>query len=434
MKLTIKNIGKIKEANIELNGLTVIAGENDTGKSTVGKLMFSIVKIANTYKSIYNDNIESALSDILMEIATKLLFSKPEKNKKINELDSHILELSKGIRFNIRDNEVKNIANDFMEYINSDNDSEFFKNNKEFLFRKKKELDIILQERNNKEELIITLQQFLNRIFNKNINNSVYTDAIGSFQLDDLISFEVKENIINLKNFNENIDKSIFSDSTFIDNPLILDVFEISGYKNLNKYFFTEPNFDLFSKIKKEKEEDNLFNTKENNIKEILSKIELILKGLLYFDKSGNLKYKVNKNSKELNISDIASGSKAFTLLKLLIQNDFICDKNHLLILDEPENHLHPEWQIKYAEILVFLIKNYGLNVIITSHSPYFIQGLAYYSRKIKLSPDKANFYLSEKDKQYENFSNIKKIKNLDEIFIKFSNPLEEIYGDSLED
>ncbi|MBA5249383.1 MAG: ABC transporter ATP-binding protein, partial [Gammaproteobacteria bacterium] len=44
MKLTIKNIGTIKEAEIELSGLTVIAGENDSGKSTVGKLMFSIVK------------------------------------------------------------------------------------------------------------------------------------------------------------------------------------------------------------------------------------------------------------------------------------------------------------------------------------------------------------------------------------------------------
>jgi predicted ATPase len=44
MKLTIKNIGVIKEADIELSGLTVIAGENDSGKSTVGKLMFSITK------------------------------------------------------------------------------------------------------------------------------------------------------------------------------------------------------------------------------------------------------------------------------------------------------------------------------------------------------------------------------------------------------
>ena len=32
MKLFIKNIGKIKDAAIEINGITAIAGENNTGK------------------------------------------------------------------------------------------------------------------------------------------------------------------------------------------------------------------------------------------------------------------------------------------------------------------------------------------------------------------------------------------------------------------
>ena len=47
MKLTINNFNMIKQAEIELNGLTVIAGANDTGKSTIGKLLFSIVKSYN---------------------------------------------------------------------------------------------------------------------------------------------------------------------------------------------------------------------------------------------------------------------------------------------------------------------------------------------------------------------------------------------------
>ncbi|HIC78966.1 MAG TPA: ABC transporter ATP-binding protein, partial [Sulfurovum sp.] len=44
MELQLKNIGMIKEANVKLDGLTVIAGENDTGKSTVGKALYSILK------------------------------------------------------------------------------------------------------------------------------------------------------------------------------------------------------------------------------------------------------------------------------------------------------------------------------------------------------------------------------------------------------
>lgn len=35
MKLRLQNILKIGSADIELGGLTVITGENDTGKSTI---------------------------------------------------------------------------------------------------------------------------------------------------------------------------------------------------------------------------------------------------------------------------------------------------------------------------------------------------------------------------------------------------------------
>lgn len=44
MKLKVHNFAKIKEANIKLNGITVIAGENNTGKSTIGKILFSMFK------------------------------------------------------------------------------------------------------------------------------------------------------------------------------------------------------------------------------------------------------------------------------------------------------------------------------------------------------------------------------------------------------
>lgn len=44
MKLSIQNIGVVKEANINIDGLTVICRENDTGKSTIGKTLFALVK------------------------------------------------------------------------------------------------------------------------------------------------------------------------------------------------------------------------------------------------------------------------------------------------------------------------------------------------------------------------------------------------------
>lgn len=44
MRLKIENFAKIKNADIAINGITVIAGENNTGKSTVGKIIFSLYK------------------------------------------------------------------------------------------------------------------------------------------------------------------------------------------------------------------------------------------------------------------------------------------------------------------------------------------------------------------------------------------------------
>ena len=42
MRLTLENIAKVRKADVEINGITVIAGENNTGKSTVGKALYSV--------------------------------------------------------------------------------------------------------------------------------------------------------------------------------------------------------------------------------------------------------------------------------------------------------------------------------------------------------------------------------------------------------
>ena len=65
MKLKIENIGKIREAEIHLNGITVIGGINDTGKSTVAKSLFALCyAFHNTGDAIHNERIASIVSAI----------------------------------------------------------------------------------------------------------------------------------------------------------------------------------------------------------------------------------------------------------------------------------------------------------------------------------------------------------------------------------
>ena len=44
MKLSIRNLNIVRQADITVNGLAVIAGENGTGKSTIGKTLFATLK------------------------------------------------------------------------------------------------------------------------------------------------------------------------------------------------------------------------------------------------------------------------------------------------------------------------------------------------------------------------------------------------------
>lgn len=42
MRLRVKNVGILGDSEIEIAGITVVAGENNTGKSTFGKALYSV--------------------------------------------------------------------------------------------------------------------------------------------------------------------------------------------------------------------------------------------------------------------------------------------------------------------------------------------------------------------------------------------------------
>jgi predicted ATPase len=71
VQLKLKNIGMIKEADIALDGLTVIAGENDTGKSTVGKALYLACidnnkKYSSIVDAIFANNLHISNGQILL--------------------------------------------------------------------------------------------------------------------------------------------------------------------------------------------------------------------------------------------------------------------------------------------------------------------------------------------------------------------------------
>ena len=78
MRLIIENIGNVGQAEIEIKGITVIAGQNGTGKSTISRSLFSIFsanydvfnKISKDRINSINDILSNYLSDIEVKLET----------------------------------------------------------------------------------------------------------------------------------------------------------------------------------------------------------------------------------------------------------------------------------------------------------------------------------------------------------------------------
>lgn len=98
-------------------------------------------------------------------------------------------------------------------------------------------------------------------------------------------------------------------------------------------------------------------------------------------------------------------------------------EENGTVILDEPEIHLHPAWQLQFAELIVLLSKEFGVNVLLNTHSPYFLRAIQVYSAKYEMA-DKCKYYMSKlvDDKKASIFD---VSDDVDKIFEKLAQPLQ---------
>ncbi|SFS97695.1 AAA ATPase domain-containing protein [Porphyromonadaceae bacterium NLAE-zl-C104] len=145
------------------------------------------------------------------------------------------------------------------------------------------------------------------------------------------------------------------------------------------------------------------------------------------FDKRFSYNRAIDKLT--IDLTESATGIKAFGILQLLLTEGLLNEKT-LLILDEPEAHLHPQWIVEYARIIVMLNKDLGVRFMIASHNPDMVSALRYISEK-ENTLQNLRFYLAEKteDREQYNYKNLE--TDIEPVFQTFNIALDRInqYG-----
>lgn len=400
MRLEVSNFAKIGNADLKFDGITVIAGMNNTGKTTIGKILYcifnSLYDLENQIDTRRNYQIHNLCVRYLqrqMAMSTKAASAKKRGIKTsvyaYNEICGSIAE------------QICNMhSEDFLLENLMDIILDAFKMND---LIPNKQLEQTVNELYNKLANVVDLDrskvgnelvfQFFDRNFASQIQSLKFLNEEAKITLTlkgNTISIVFNANSIELEG---NID--ILHEAYFLDDPFVVDDLR-RNYLYLDGIVEAlRPRDFLIDKLRISEENiGNVFDTisAKEKISEIMKIVNDVVPGEVS-SKGGRWTLSSKYLDQSVDFYNLSAGVKSFVVIKMLLEKGILKEKD-MLILDEPEIHLHPEWQLKYAEIIVLLQKMFDLNIVVTTHSRDFFEAINLYSKKYSIS-DKCSYYLA---------------------------------------
>ncbi len=428
--LNIKNIGKLTNAKIRIGQFTVFAGPNNTGKSFVSKIMYSIFDAMNanhaevyvnkltqpirtrlsllTEGAMFGDNYSvTALSEEIEKLenlvkkspagdAVELEKIIPDIAARVESMQTMLpaihlhlqptTDLRQGDHLSSKSidsilDDVHRLLNDLKKVLESKNANEFIVSGigykiKENLFENFQvpRLSDLMGAENQPSEIVI--------------------DGLGKFELSNKdVGFSIKH--AGFRQFQQ------YSNVIYLESPVYwklknaLDIFRMErGFLSSRRerligvpgYFY-----DLAIKLKYEYTGDMAF-------PELYEKLtsKKVIDGKIAISETGDLSFQENGRSFSLPVT--AMGVANLGILALLIERK-VLDKGSVLFIDEPEAHLHPAWQVVMAETLFELAKG-GVKVVIATHSADILKWLEVH---VKKNPEDENLIALNKFPADEN-------------------------------
>ena len=168
----------------------------------------------------------------------------------------------------------------------------------------------------------------------------------------------------------------------------------------------------------------------EQRILEWLQKMELIysfsLEPIAENRKDYEFRVKKSLNSSEVLITDVGFGVSQ--LLPVLVLCYYV-PENSIIILEQPEIHLHPKVQSDLADVLIDVVKNRNVQIILESHSEHLLLRLMRRIAEEDISVDQTALYFCQIN---EGTSEIERLK-VDE-YGNISNWPQNFFGDEMGD
>ncbi len=206
----------------------------------------------------------------------------------------------------------------------------------------------------------------------------------------------------------------------YIDTPMSIDAGTTNNlfWDSLRKMIMDEKKKELSTETKK-----------------FLLRIKELLDGEAVLDekdtfKERDLHYVSSDKKINIGLSEAATGFKTFSYLQRLLENGYLNDET-LLMIDEPEAHLHPQWIVEFARLLVLLNKKLGLKIMIASHNPDMVAAIHDIAYKEGVLND-TNFYVAQPENPDSHTYIYKDLGHeIGEIFESFNIAIENInrYG-----
>lgn len=132
------------------------------------------------------------------------------------------------------------------------------------------------------------------------------------------------------------------------------------------------------------------------------------------------------KDGPEVRLTDVGFGvSQVLPVLVLC----YYVPEGSILILEQPEAHLHPKVQSELADLLIEVVKNRQLQIILESHSEHLILRLMRRIAEEQISADDTAFYFCEMN---EGVSEIERL-NVDD-YGNITNWPQNFFGDQMGD